>query len=229
MVVVTVVTDQNPHTIKFRYPVKAREILLLSCSLYNSWHNLPHNDTIKLFRGRFPNVTDVPAGHYTIESLAEVFKNYLKGYDGGDAWVLGVETYTPRAAIEMKKTYMTTITLGPHLTGLLGLLDSNLIYNQNGNDKTLVKWLSSPSTYFIHCNRMDPWGNFYNGMPTTILGQFDIRGKPYEKVSYSNDSSRFNTAILTPEKDEITLSVRDKDGELFDFKGTPLRFEIEMI
>ena len=41
MVLLTIVTNSNPHTLYFDHPIeKPSYIRLLSTSLYNSWHNL---------------------------------------------------------------------------------------------------------------------------------------------------------------------------------------------
>ena len=41
MVLLTVVTTSNPHTLYFDHPIeKPNYIRLLSASLYNSWNNL---------------------------------------------------------------------------------------------------------------------------------------------------------------------------------------------
>ena len=46
MVILTVVTKENPHTVYFDQPIKNPSyIRLLSCSLYNSWSSL-ENDGI---------------------------------------------------------------------------------------------------------------------------------------------------------------------------------------
>ena len=48
MVILTVVTKDNPHTVNFEpYPIpKPSYIRLLSCSLYNSWFNLKESGKI---------------------------------------------------------------------------------------------------------------------------------------------------------------------------------------
>ena len=44
MVLLTIVTNSNPHTIYFDHPIeKPSYIRLLSASLYNSWYNLEEN------------------------------------------------------------------------------------------------------------------------------------------------------------------------------------------
>ena len=50
MVILTVVTKENPHTVYFEpQPIKKPSyIRLLSCSLYNSWFNLKEEGAITL-------------------------------------------------------------------------------------------------------------------------------------------------------------------------------------
>ena len=85
-----------------------------------------------------------------------------------------------------------------------------------------VKNLNSPSTYFIHCNLIDKNQNFLNNNKSDLLAKSDIKGKPYEKVS--NDSSPqqpFRDCSTDSHVNSITVSVRNHDGELFDFNGFP--------
>ena len=46
----------------------------------------------------------------------------------------------------------------------------------------------------------------------------------YEKVTYNIDSSQnvFRDASTSESFNQITISVRDENGELFDFEGLPL-------
>lgn len=49
MVVLTVVIPQNGHTVYFDEPIpKTDYIRLISCSLFNSWHNLKETGEILL-------------------------------------------------------------------------------------------------------------------------------------------------------------------------------------
>jgi len=69
------------------------------------------------------------------------------------------------------------IELDRDLAGLLGIgRKLNLI--------TFVKRLTAPTTYFIHCNLIDTERNLFNGKRSDVLALFDVKGKPYEKVSY---------------------------------------------
>ena len=79
MVLLTVVTTSNPHTLYFDHPIeKPNYIRLLSASLYNSWHNLKEEATIY---ANNPNKTlevKFLPGHYTIDSLVNAFNDLSK-------------------------------------------------------------------------------------------------------------------------------------------------------
>ena len=93
-----------------------------------------------------------------------------------------------------------------------------------------IKQLNSPTTYFVHCDLIDRNQNLLNGKPSTVLARLDVRGKPFEKVHYQipqphvlRDTSSSDYAV-----NSITLSVQDENGNLFDFNGMPLEFELEI-
>ena len=85
------------------------------------------------------------------------------------------------------------------------------------------------TAYFIHCDLIDKINNLLNGKRSDLLAKFDVTGKPYQKV-------RYDTSLQFPYRDcatdkhvnSITLSVKNQDSELFDFKGLPLEFELEL-
>ena len=91
--------------------------------------------------------------------------------------------------------------------------------------KNYVKRLNSPSTYFI-----DKQQNFYNGKPSTVLARFDIKGNPFEKVTYHTPSAMnlLRRTLTGRYVNSLTISVRDENCSLFDFKGLPLEFEPEI-
>ena len=71
MVILTLTTTENPHTVYFDQPIrKPSYIRLLSCSLYNSWFNLKKNGAITLF-----DVVEQPfkvnflQGYYTLDAF----------------------------------------------------------------------------------------------------------------------------------------------------------------
>ena len=78
MVIVTVTTTENPHTVYFEpQPIqKPSYIRLLSCSLYNSWFNLKNNVAITLFdEHKKPFEVTFLQGHYTLDALASEIRN----------------------------------------------------------------------------------------------------------------------------------------------------------
>ena len=66
MVVLTVAPLQKPNYIR-----------LISCSLYNSWHNLKSNSAISLSNENQnkPKTMMLPQGHYTLKTLAKEIEN----------------------------------------------------------------------------------------------------------------------------------------------------------
>ena len=118
-------------------------------------------------------------------------------------------------------------------TGNKILLDEDLA-NFLGYDKelkfiSLIKRLNSPSTYFIHCDLVDKEQHLLNGKPSTVLARFDVRGKPFEKIHYQTTQQHvLRDASSCNYVSSITLSVRDENGNLFDFNGMPLEFELEI-
>ena len=85
------------------------------------------------------------------------------------------------------------------------------------------------TAYFIHCDLIDGNQNLFNGKRSKILAKVDITGKPYEKVRYETASSfPFRDCSTEQHVNSIILSVRNEAGELFDFKGMPIEFELEL-
>ena len=95
---------------------------------------------------------------------------------------------------------------------------------------TLVKQLTSPSTYFVHCDLINKRHNLLNGKPSTVLARFDNRGQPFEKVHYQTPQPQVLRETDSGDYDvnSITLSVKDENGNLFDFNNQPSEFEVEI-
>ena len=95
--------------------------------------------------------------------------------------------------------------------------------------KTNVKQILTTTAYFIHCDLIDKTNNLFDGKRSDLLAKFDITGKPYQKVSYNASSQQpFRDCSTDKHVNSITLSVRNQDGELFDFKGMPIEYELEL-
>ena len=72
--------------------------------------------------------------------------------------------------------------------------------------------------------------NLLNEKPSTVLARFDLRGKPFEKVHYQTAQQHVLRDKSTSDYDvnSPTISVQDEQGNLFDFNGMPLKFELEI-
>ena len=224
MVLLTVVTTSNPHTLYFDHPIeKPNYIRLLSASLYNSWYNLTENAAIvynNLSNNKTLTKSFIP-GHYTIKQLAKA----IQGAFPPDTVVLKTELNTIRGGMTISNPHREEITVSSNLAKLMGI-DPDI----NGGGTIDVKRLTAPSTYFVHCDLIDKKQNLLNGKPSTVLARFDVRGQPFEKVHYQTPQPHVlrDTDSGDYDLNSITLSVEDEKGNLFDFNGMPLEFEVEI-
>ena len=196
---------------------------LLSCSLYNSWDTLNGGSAGLDDRKLNPSgkASKLAAGHYDLDSLAKkittLFTNLDFHYDG-----LVAETNDPLGQLVIKNTGKNQINLDDDLAKLFGT-GQNLLLITN------IKRVITTTAYFIHCDLIDKNYNLFNAKRSDLLAKFDITGKPYEKVRYDTSSQQpFRDCSTDSHVNRITLSVRDENGELFDFKGLPLEFELEL-
>ena len=220
MVLLTIFTTSNPYTIYFDHPIeKPSYIRLRSVSLYNSWYNLKYSDNISLKdqNGSTKNLLFQP-GHYTFDSLVDGFAN-IKQNNPEMAITAQVNQPIGGMVIHNPKS----IKFGPHLVELLRV-------NPAVASTTITTNLRSPFSYFIHCDLMDKKQNLLNGKPSTLLAHFNIRGKPFERVHYQTSQPNVFRTIQSGDNDvnEITLAVKDENGELFNFIYMPLEFELEI-
>ena len=215
MVLLTVVTTSNPHTLYFDHPIeKPSCIRLLSASLYNSWHNLKEEAVISITD---PARANLLPGHYTIDALVNEFNELSKH---NPKFGITAQANTPVSAMTIKG--QNNITFSNSLLQLLGIQRLLLV--------TFVKQLNSPTTYFIHCDLIDKRQNLLNGKPSTVLARFDIRGQPFERVHYQTPQQHVlrDTDSGDYDVNSITLSVQDENGNFFDFNNQPLEFEVEI-
>ena len=223
MVILTVVTKENPHTVYFEPQSiqKPSYIRLLSCSLYNSWFNLKKPG--KIFYTNDKNVSvnaTFFAGYYSIEEMAKKIENAFKPL--GD--ILRTQIYTPEGqmVIEIKNPRKDIIKFDENLSELLGVKQELPWINY-------IRRMNSPTSYYIHCDLLDKEQNLLNGKPSTVLQTFDITGKPFEKVFYQSSPQHVLRDVSADKHiSNITISVRDQNNNLFDFNGLPLQFLIEI-
>ncbi len=76
---------------------------------------------------------------------------------------------------------------------------------------------------------IDRNNNFLNNKKSDLLAKIDVKGRPYEKVRYDASAQQpIRDCSTSPHVNSITVSVRDENGQLFDFKDMPLEFELEL-
>ena len=168
-------------------------------------------------------LASIPQGHYTYQSLAEELTQSLKSFKNKKE--IKIETNKPHSVLKIS-------VLDP-INGKEISLSRSLHQLINSGPTlakfTYVKKLNSTSAYFIHCDLIDRNFNFVNSKKSDLLSKIDIKGKPYEKITYEAPSSQpIRDCSTSSHVNSITVSVRDVNGELFDFKGMPLEFELEL-
>ena len=223
MVLLTVVTTSNPHTLYFDHPIKKPSyIRLLSASLYNSWHNLKRMGRLTVYdKDKNPRSHLFFPGLYTLETLSYTIENvYKKVFE----ITIPTQINQPTAAMVIYNETGSKILLDEDLADFLGY-DREL-----NNPVSFITRLNSPTTYFVHCDLIDKTQNLLNGKPSTVLARFDIRGQPFERVHYQTPQQHVlrDTESGDYDVNSITLSVQDENGNLFDFNDHPLEFEVEI-
>ena len=217
MVLLTVVTTSNPHTLYFEHPIeKPNYIRLLSASLYNSWHNLKEEAVIYATDPNRTLEVKLLPGHYTVDSLVKEF-NDLSSHN--PKFKITATAHTPVGSMIINNG---NTRFSNNLLQMLGIQRLSFI--------TFVKRLTTPSTYFVHCDLIDKRQNLFNGKPSTVLARLEVRGKPFEKVHYQTPQPHVLRETDSGDYDlnSITLSVKDENGNLFDFNNHPLEFELEI-
>ena len=128
----------------------------------------------------------------------------------------------------MLKTTVWEPTIGKEITV------SHSLYQLSNSGLTLstityVKKLNSLSAYVIHCDLIDTNKNLFNDKRSDLWAKFDVRGKPDKKVSYISPPDQVLRDCSTQDYvHNIMLTVKDADGEVFDFNGMPPEFELEL-
>ena len=113
---------------------------LISCSLYNSWHNLKTVGQIQFKEDR-EVLASIPQGHYTYQSLAEELAQSLKIFKNKKK--IELETNKPHSVLKttVGEPDGKEISVSRSLNQLIG--SGLALYSD-----TYVRKLNSPSAYF---------------------------------------------------------------------------------
>ena len=148
MVILTIITDENDHTVHFKEPLgKSQYMRLLNCSLYTSWYNLKRAGEIMIFDERDnTKVKRIPAGNYSIETLGKALETVFKGEK------LNFRFDDAEGAIVIENSLQKKVQIDCDLTTLLGLIKFNLTERgRKLKNKTIINQLTSFNTYLVHC------------------------------------------------------------------------------
>ena len=222
MVVITISTTDNPCTVFFDEPVpKADYVRLISCSPSNSWLDLKGAERIWLLNAhdQILSTKAFPPGHYTPKGLAKTLNSNIKQLNAN----LLAETNIPTGAVVITNPGSKKIQ-----------------FSQNLQDFLEVPWrletdafiwkLKVPSVFFMYCDLVDRDQNLLNGEKTNLLAKFDILGEAFETVNYRAPKQQsFRAASTDKHVNSVTLSVKDENGKLFNFRGQRLYFELMII
>ena len=226
MVIVTLTTSKNLHTVYFDQPIpKPSYIRLLSCSLYNSWSSL-ENDVIVYYKKRGQVSYDSRyfhrLGNYSLKDIGDIFE---KGFPEKN--MFSVEKgLTGRSLIIKTKPKIHDFKLNESLIKFLNLI----ISDKNAVEQIVIDNVTNPKNYFINCDLIDKQQSLLNGKPSSLLAFFNIRGKPYEKIHYQNTHLNVLREVsMGNDVTHMTLSVTTETNGLLNFNGWPLQFQIEII
>ena len=215
MVVLTIVTQKNRETVFLDQAIpQVHSMKLISCSLYNCWDTLKNEGALSIVEStKSAKVSKIPPGHYTLETVAKQIEESLKK----QIHEISADTYSPLGQLVITNHGTNTLIFDQDLSNFLGI---SAILKSKGS--VIVRQIKQ-SVYFIHCDLINRYNNFFNNKKTDHLAKIDVKGKPYEKVRYNVYHQQPIRHCSTEQHvNSITISVRDENGQLFDFKNMPL-------
>ena len=155
-----------------------------------------------------------------MEAIAEALRETVKKIY---TYEVSTETYSPFGQLVITNHGRKPSRIDRDLANFLG------IGRELKTERIIVKQIKRPTSYFIHCDLIDRNFNFVNNKKSDLLAKIDVKGRPYEKVRYdASPQQPICDCSTSSHVNSITISVRDQDGELFDFKDMPLEFELEL-
>jgi len=149
MVVLTLLTKTNGESFNFQQAIPKVDFMkVVSCSLYNSWHNLKNRGTVTVPHKNDPaDVTSFPSVHYTLE------KQMKRVITSDNRNPFETEIYTPFCQLIIRNKLKRSALFDDDLKALVGV-------DRVAAERTTKINLSSPTTYFIHCDLIDKQESF---------------------------------------------------------------------
>ena len=121
MVILTLITNSNDHTVYFKKPlVKFEYIRLISCSLYNSWYYLKERGEIGIVDNQGITTTKIiPPGNYSLQSIGKKLQELFERES------VAVKFDDAKGSIVIDNPYKKKIIFDRELTFLLCLDESS--------------------------------------------------------------------------------------------------------
>ena len=231
MVILTVVTKENPHTVYFDQPIqKPSYIRLLSYSLYNSWNSF-EKDGIVFYKKLNKSIEEtcyIRMGSYSLDVIGDIFE---KGFPEKDLFTVEKGITGRSLIIEANKSRIKDFGLNKSLINFFNLPGyKNSDMDKDYFAKIVIHDDLNPKHYFVNCDLIDKQQSLLNGKPSSLLACFDIRGTPYQKIHYQNTHLNvLRDVSVGNHVSNMTLSVTDENNNrLLNFNGWPLQFQIEI-
>ena len=237
MVILTVVTTENPHTVYFDQPIENPSyIRLLSCSLYNSWNSFEKDGIIfyKKLNKQDEKTRYLRMGNYSLDDIGDIFK---KGFlnenllPEKDLFFVSKGITGRTLIIEANESKIKNFGLNESLIMFFNIPGyKNSAMEKDYFTKIVINDVSNPKHYFVNCDLIDKQQSLLNGKPSSLLACFDIRGTPYQKIHYQNTHLNvLRDVSVGNHVSNMTLSVTDENNNrLLNFNGWPLQFQIEI-
>ena len=237
MVILTVVTTENPHTVYFDQPIENPSyIRLLSCSLYNSWNSFEKDGIIfyKKLNKQDEKTRYLRMGNYSLDDIGDIFK---KGFlnenllPEKDLFFVSKGITGRTLIIEANESKIKNFGLNESLIKFFNIPGyKNFAMEKDYFTKIVINDVSNPKHYFVNCDLIDKQQSLLNGKPSSLLACFDIRGTPYQKIHYQNTHLNvLRDVSVGNHVSNMTLSVTDENNNrLLNFNGWPLQFQIEI-
>ena len=174
-------SDQNPFTTYLNPPIKAHKVRLISCSLYNSWHNLIGGEVTK--KG---TAHKIPDSHYTPQTLAKELAKH-------DVTLTTGLPHEWKLTIPQQGQYSLNLPI-------------NVLLGTDVVNKRIVYHWNVPSNYEIHCDLVY---TYENGSRSNVMAKFPPKGNPFDLVEYRPISLEYDICDLVTEVN-ITIKVDGK-------------------
>jgi hypothetical protein len=232
MVVLTIVSKKNGETIFFEDTLpKVHLAKIISCSFHNSFYTLKERSKLRFIDNDKRSTRDyyLNSGFYNLDMFIDLMNKRAEDFSMDFEFKKNV----PAGEFLAKNPSRKIQIFFENDSARLFTNGQVAIFGENKSDLQpafFSKHLEVPHNFFIHCDLVDREKNLLNGKKSSLLAKFEIKGASHEKVSYySHPQEVYRECSTGDNVNSITLSVKDKHGEMFDFNGLEMDFVLELV